>query len=187
MNHPVIPSNTSPAARCAAALGRLCALAFAALTVLACGPAQTDATGAYLVTPSPDLVRSLEAIAGVEQRWALMRRSLASANATYDNMAEAWSMVLDAVSRAQPAPVDATPPNDPSSPGGDCVDRRALARDELAEVQLRLIGRRQVLSPETVELRLRERDLTQALKKLPPSASCQPGQESVPPRSNASD
>lgn len=136
---------------------------------LGCGASSSTATGAYVVTPSPELVRSLQAIRGVEQRWALMRRSLAGANATYDNMAEAWNLVLDAVATAQPPRSGQAPHGEataaPRTPQQHCAEKRTRLGEKLAEAQRALIGRRHQLSPKVLALHHRERELTQALAR----------------------
>ncbi|MBW2456046.1 MAG: hypothetical protein JRI68_16125 [Deltaproteobacteria bacterium] len=153
---------------------------------MGCGASTSTVTGAYVVTPSPDLVRSLQAIRGVEQRVALMRRSLASANSTYDNMAEAWNLVMDAVATAQPRPPGEAPPAEappgeappgkstapPRTPHMECTEARALLSEGLTEVQQALLGRRHRLSPEVLRLHGKERALTRAAQELARQAHC---------------
>ncbi len=97
-----------------------------------------------------------------------MHRSLAGANATYDNMAEAWNLVLDAVATAKPPP-----PGKATGPSAGaaattrpvCAEEQARLGDELTAVQQALIGRRHRLCPEVLALHRREQELARALRR----------------------
>ncbi len=138
---------------------------------LGCASAAPTPTQAYIVTPSSELASALRSVETVEQRWALARRHLGEANATYGRMSEAWTAVLDAVERSSPLPQATGGAETEHHPPG-CAERLAQLQEQLGDAQRGLIGRRKTLSPEVLSLLTLEGELRRKEQALTGSADC---------------